>query len=60
MHDPLNKIFIVNDGCSSYAECPTLEDATIFNQVKDYESDSDDESEQNDEYGSEEGDPNAN
>lgn len=41
MHDPLQKIFIVNDGCRSYAECPTLDDAKIFDQVKDLQSDSD-------------------
>jgi len=39
-----NKIFVIDDGCRSFAECPTLQDAQIFEQMQD----SDDE----DSYGS--------
>jgi len=46
INDPDNKIVIVNDGCRSFQECPTVEDWQIYLQLQqqdDADDDSDDE-----------------
>ena len=33
IHDPSQKIFIIDDGCKSLAECPSYEDYQIYKEL---------------------------
>ena len=51
IHDPEQKICIVNDGCRSFQECPTIEDYEILQQLEEQgqEDDSEEEDSSDDE-----------
>lgn len=49
--DPLSKIFVLDDGCRSFLECPTEDDLRIYQELHEAQSDSennDEESEDED------------
>lgn len=46
--DPARKIFVFDDGCKSFVECPTEDDVRIFQELQaQSESDDEDEDEEN-------------
>lgn len=46
VHDEAQKIIVIDDGCKSFTECPTLEDYQMYQellQIEDEDEDLDDE-----------------
>jgi hypothetical protein len=39
VNDPNNKIFVIEDGCPSFKECPTAEDDRIYQELCQFEDD---------------------
>ena len=53
--DENKKIYVIHDGCKSFSECPTEEDARILNDLQgDDSEDDDDDSDSEEQYGSQE------
>ena len=52
--DENKKIYVINDGCKSFGECPTDEDMRILTELQGDESDEDEDSDSDDGYGSQE------
>lgn len=52
--DPARKIFVVDDGCKSFVECPTEDDVRIFQELQQQSEESDEDEDEDNEADSDE------